>query len=179
MYIVPGLEYEARYIRWAEAKYPNAKFIKTPHYCVYSFIKNGYLGIQKDDRMIKMSISKIDEKVRKKTGIQQSMYGFKKVDGITRRLMLNDCPSGIHEKTRKIYPLMDWTNKNCLEYIAHNSLIQPFNYGTTKPSSGCDISTPEFLAYLKKMYPEDLERVAAQYPMTKNILFRYEQLKAE
>jgi sulfate adenylyltransferase subunit 2 len=31
MYIVKNLDYENRYINWAEKKYSNIKFIKTPH----------------------------------------------------------------------------------------------------------------------------------------------------
>lgn len=174
MYIVPDLQYEQRYIDWAQKKYPNCTFIKTPHYAVYSFIKHGYLGIEKDTTQTKTSIKKIDAKIRKKLSINWSVYGFKKQDGITRRIMLNQLPDGINRKTQKAYPLKDLTNSEVLNYIKENCLIPPFNYGTLKPSSGCDISTPEFLAYLRDKYPEDLKKVHKQYPFTKITLFKYD-----
>lgn len=173
MFIVPELEYENRYIEWTKKKYSNIEFIKTPHYAVYSFIKHGYLGIKKDDKQSKTTISKIDDKIRKKINIEWSIYGFKKIDGITRRLMLNSTENGIMYNTQKAYPLMDLKNKDVLDYIKENNLITPFNYGTTKPSSGCDISTPEFLYYLERKYPNDLKKIFAQYPHTEIRLFNY------
>lgn len=174
MYIVKGLEYENRYIRWAEKRYPNLKFIQTPHYALPSFIRNGYLGIQKIEKYPKTSIKIIDKKIREKTGIEYSVYGFKKVDGITRRLMLNELENGIHPKTKKCYPLKDLKNSDVLNYIKDNDLIEPFNYGTHKPSSGCDISTPEFQDYLRKNYPKDLQKIYDQFPLAKTVIFKYD-----
>lgn len=69
---------------------------------------------------------------------------------------------------------MDLKNENVLMYISDNNLIEPFNYSKKKPSSGCDISQPEFLAYIKQKYPEDLKKIFNQFPMCEAILFRYE-----
>lgn len=177
MYIVKDLYYENKYIQYAEKKYSNINFIKTPHYCLNSFIKNGYLGISKDTKIKKNTISKIDEKYRLLLNLNYSVYGFKKIDGITRRFMLNDTFNGINLKSNKCYPLMDLKNKDVLRYINENNLINPFNYGTLKPSSGCDISTPEFLFYLKNKYPNDFEKIIDTFPHCEFKLFNYEQSK--
>lgn len=174
MYLVKDLDYENRYIKWAEKRYSNCSFIKTPHYALYSFIKHGYLGIRKDASQQKTSIAKIDKKIRAQTGIDWSVYGFKKQDGITRRIMLNGYKDGISHKTKKAYPLMDLKNSDVMAYINDNNLIPPFNYGTTKPSSGCDISTPEFQVYLRDKYPADLEKIHRQFPLAQAILFKYD-----
>lgn len=174
MYLVKDLDYENRYINWAKNKYPNIEFIQTPHYALYSFIRNGYLGIEKIEKYPKTTIAKIDENHRKKLDIHWSVYGFKKNDGITRRLMLKDTDEGIHLKTQKVYPLMDLKNTDVLNYIKDNDLIEPFNYGTTKPSSGCDISTPEFQDYLRKYEPNDLKKIYNQFPLAESILFKYD-----
>ena len=68
---------------------------------------------------------------------------------------------------------MDLKNIDVLNYIKENNLITPFNYGTLKPSSGCDISTPEFLYYLEQKYPNDLKKIIAQFPYTEIKLFNY------
>ena len=174
MYFVPGLGYEERYIKWAEDKYPNCTFIKTPHVAVYSFIKHGYLGIKQDRKQVGTTLAKIDAQIRKKTGIQWSIYGFKKVDSLNRRLMLNTYPDGIMEKTQKAYPLMDLKNSDVLNYIRENNLIEPFNYSKTKPSSGCDVSQPEFLAYIRTHYPDDLKKIFSQYPLAEVNLFKHD-----
>jgi len=177
MYIVKNLQYENNYIEWATLKYANIEFIQVPHYAVYSFLRAGYLGIKKDESICKMKISKIDELIRKQTCINFSIYGFKKNDGLTRRLMLNNLIDGINHKTNKGYPLMDLKNSEVLDYIKDNDLIKPFCYDLKKPSSGCDISQPKFLQYLKNKYPKDLQKVFEQYPMTEAALFNYENNK--
>lgn len=47
MCLVKGLEYENRYIAYAEKKYSNIKFIQVPHYALNSFIKVGLFGYKK------------------------------------------------------------------------------------------------------------------------------------
>lgn len=179
MYIVPDLDYENRYINWATEKYKNITFYKTPHFCLNSFIKVGYLGIKKNPSIEKMTISKIDQRVKLKFGLNWSVYGFKKNDGITRRFMLNDCPDGLHHKSQKAYPLMDLKNSDVLNYISDNNLIQPFNYNSKKPSSGCDISQPEFLDYIRKKYPSDLQKIYTVFPFCEAILFKYDNYGKE
>ena len=39
MYLVKDLDYENRYIAWAQKRYSNIEFHQTPHYALYSFIK--------------------------------------------------------------------------------------------------------------------------------------------
>ena len=174
MYLIHGLDYEKRYINWAKNRYSNIEFYSTPHFALASFVKNGYLGIKKKTDIESMSIHKIDKLVKVKFNIDWSVYGFKKNDGVTRRLMLNSCDNGIYHSTKKAYPLMNMKNSDVLNYIRDNDLIQPFNYGTMKPSSGCDISTPEFLAYMKQKYPLDLQKIFNTFPFTEAILFKYE-----
>jgi len=173
MYLVKDLDYENRYINWSLKKYSNVEFHQTPHYALYSFIKHGYLGIKKDGKQTKTTIKQIDSRFRIKLNLQYSVYGFKKSDGITRRLMLNTYLNGI-SNTKKAYPLMDLKNSDVLNYIKDNNLIMPFNYGTTKPSSGCDISTPEFQDYLRCKYPNDLQKIYNQFPLAQTILFKYD-----
>jgi sulfate adenylyltransferase subunit 2 len=174
MYIVQGLDYENAYINWALKKYPNTTFYQTSHFCLYSFIKNGYLGIKKNEKIETMSIHKIDALVRVKSKINWSVYGFKKSDGVTRRLMLNQCENGIYKTTNKAYPLMDMKNHDVLNYISDNSLIQPFCYSKNKPSSGCDISDPIFLAYMRAKYPNDLQKIFKVFPFCEANLFKYD-----
>lgn len=175
MYMVDGLEYENKYIEYAEKKYDNVMFFKTPHFALYSFIKNGHLGIKKNISIPNMTISKIDKLVKCKFNIEYSFYGFKKVDGITRRMMLKDLHNNVSEKTKKAYPLANLTNNNVLDLINHFQLIQPFNYNKLKPSSGCDISDPIFLSYMEKKYPNDLRKIIDTFPSCEVILFKYNQ----
>lgn len=172
MYYVKDLDYEHRYIEWAKNTYKNINFIETPHFAVYSFIKHGYLGIKRGD-VKNVRLRDINEMVLTNTGLEYTVFGFKKQDSIDRRIMLNSTPTGITE-TRKVYPLMDLTNKEILRRISDRVLIPPFCYNKMKPSSGCDISDPTFLSYIKRKYPNDLVKIYETYPQCEAILFRYE-----
>jgi hypothetical protein len=172
MYYVKDLEYEHRYIEWAKKTYSNISFIEVPHFAVFSFIKHGYLGIKKEN-VKNVRLKDINDMVIKNTGLEYTVFGFKKQDSIDRRIMLNEIPSGI-STTKKVYPLMDQTNNDVLWHIKSRSLITPFSYNNAKPSSGCDISDPTFLRYIKNKYPSDLIKIYETYPYCESILFRYE-----
>lgn len=174
MYIVKDLDYENCYIEWAQKKYSNCEFIKTPHYCLNSFIKHGYLGIAKDETVKNKIPATLHAQIKKLLQQDWLVFGFKKIDGITRRSFLNKAyQNGININTKKGFPLMDLKNSDVLKYISDNNLIEPFNYGTNKPSSGCDISTPEFLFYIAQKYPFDLKKIYEQFPFTEINLFKY------
>lgn len=179
MYMVEGLDYEARYISYAKSHYPSIEFYITPHFSIYSFIKHGHLGIKQDSSVERMTIAKIDKFVKVKYGIGWSAYGFKKNDGVTRRLMLNGYKDGLCYPTHKAYPLMDMKNSEVLNYISDSDLITPFNYLSDTPSSGCDISNPKFLSFLRERYPDDLQKIFNVFPFCEVILFKYDSYEAE
>jgi 3'-phosphoadenosine 5'-phosphosulfate sulfotransferase (PAPS reductase)/FAD synthetase len=175
MYQVKGLEHIEKYIKYAETKYPNCKFIQTPHYSVYSYIKSGYLGIKKDAKQKQYTLKDIDDYVRQKTGINLSFYGFKQSDSMNRRLMLRTYKeNAICEKTNKIYPLSQWKNADVLNYIRLNNLIEPTKYGDGQ-SQGCDVTGVNFLMWCKKNYPNDLAKIIEVFPETEILIYQYEQ----
>ena len=178
MYYVKNLAYEHRYIEWAKKMYPNCEFIEVPHFAVTSFVKRGYLGLKKDSSIKDRTLKDVTKQIKQMTGIDWAFFGFKKIDSIDRRIMLNELPTGISESTKNAYPLADFKNSQVLEHINNRRLIPPFNYNKAKPSSGCDISDPTFLDYMKQKYPDDLQKIFKTYPYTEAILFRHEN-KAE
>ncbi len=176
MYVVPNLEHINRYIHYAEKRYPNAKFIQTPHYAYYNLKKHGAFGAT-EANFSQWNLSKINDKVREQTGIEWSVFGFKKNDSLNRRLMLNTYPDSItNEKSKKVYPLADWSNKQVLAYIKKNRLIEPIHYGNigNTQSQGTDVTNISFLQWCKKNYPSDLQKVFAEFPDAERILFEYE-----
>jgi len=173
MYIVKDLNYENGFIEWATNRYKNIEFIKVPHFCLSSWIRNGYLGIKKQ-KIKNYTLSGIDRLIRNKHKLDFSVYGSKKVDGLQRRIMLNTYKDGISYNTRKAYPLMDMKNKEVLYYIKDNYLIEPFKYCNEKPSSGCDISDPRYLYCVRDKYPNDYNKILNIFPLCEAILQCYE-----
>lgn len=174
MYLVPNLEHINVYYRYAMRKYPNIEFVQVPHYGYYSYIKVGYMGIEKNPKQKLWTLSEIAEKIKDKTGIDWVCCGFKQSDSLNRRLMLRSYKDGkeaISWKSKKFYPLSTYKNADVLSYIQEEGLKEPETYGATKGQScGCAIDSVEYLEFLKEHYPEDLERVFSVFPQARIVL---------
>ena len=175
MFMVKDLEHINKYIQWAEKKYPNCRFIQTPHYAYYNNKKLGMYGTEQVG-YAEWNVAKINEKIQEQTGISWCVMGFKKNDSLNRRLMLNSYPDSMtSEKGNKLYPLADWNNKQVLAYIQKNRLIEPINYGqANRRSSGTDIEDIAFLTWMRKNYPNDLKKTIAEFPDCERLLFEYD-----
>ncbi|MDD2284712.1 MAG: phosphoadenosine phosphosulfate reductase family protein [Mariniphaga sp.] len=162
MYEVKGLTYIEKYIAWSEKKY-NVKFIQVPHFSLSSFIKTGALGIKKDAKFPIMNISKISKSIYNKTGIEWVVMGCKCNDSLVRNAQLKTYElNSIYQKGKKCYPLSEWNNKECLNYIKLNHLITPIK--TNNRKSQGNITCIDDLKWLHKNYPNDLQKVFNQFP---------------
>lgn len=173
MYVVKDLEHINQYYAYAKKKYPRIEFVQVPHYVYYNYVKYGVLGIERNPKQREWSLSQITDKVREKTGVEWVCCGFKQSDSLNRRLMLRSYKDGkmaISWKTKKFYPLSTYKNHDILAYINQQNLKSPETYGGKGQSAGTDITSPEYLLYLKKFYPNDLKKIYTIFPATRTIL---------
>lgn len=173
MYLVPNLEHMNVYYRYAKARYPNVEFIQIPHYGFYSYVKEGYMGIKKNDRQKLWTLAELTEVIRKRTGIEWAAYGFKQSDSLNRRLMLRSYKDGkeaMSWKTKKVYPLSTYKNSDVLAYIRNEGLKEPETYGGIAQSCGCAIDSYEYQSYLREHYPGDLEKIYGVFPQARIVL---------
>lgn len=178
MYTVKDLEHINRYIAWACRTYPKARFVQLPHYGIYSYIRAGFLGCEKNEKQRKYTLEHLTDIVRERTGIEWAFYGFKQSDSMNRRLMLRGYrDEAINDKTHKAYPLSSYKNGDVLHYIEEHNLIRPESYGGEKQSAGTDITDIYYLLYLRNNFPHDLEKVFNSFPMAERILFEYDKNK--
>lgn len=176
MYVVPNLDHIQRYYIYAKKKYPNIEFIQVPHYGFYSMVKTGFMGIKKNEKQKKWTLAEITDKIREKTGIEWACYGFKQSDSLNRRLMLRSYDGegklSISWKSKKFYPLSTYYNKDILDYIAYNHLKNPETYGGTGQSCGADITSVDYQLYLKRNFPNDLEKIYRMFPQSRIVLMQ-------
>jgi sulfate adenylyltransferase subunit 2 len=174
MYVVKDLSHINRYISYAQNKYKNANFIQIPHYCVFNYIKNGYMGIEKNEKQREYNLGELTEMIRERTGIEWSCYGFKQSDSMNRRLMLRTYDMGaICMKSKKFYPLSVYKNSDALKYISDNMLIKPEIYGNAK-SNGTAIDDRDYLLFLRNNHPDDLKKVISVFPYCDRLLYEYD-----
>ena len=78
--------------------------------------------------------------------------------------------------TGKVYPLSKWKKSDVMAYIKAKKLPEPISYNKNK--SQCLTFLPEVFDYLRQHYPQDLEKIYKVFPLSHNILLRYDAEKA-
>ena len=172
MYFVKDLEHITKYIKWSQDKYFNIKFTQVPHYGLSQIYKNGIYCTPNKNIKRKTTLSDIDEAIRIKLNCGYTFYGWKKDDGLNRRLTLNGYELEAISKTGKVYPLSNWSKADVLRYIKRNRLPQPINYGD-KRSNGVGFNLDCYL-YLRDHYPNDLRKILKEFPLSERILYEYD-----
>lgn len=122
-----------------------------------------------------MTLKDIDEAIRLKTGINYTFYGMKQADGLNRRLMLRGYENEALSTTGKTYPLSKWKKADVLAYLKARRLPEPISY-TKEAGSGLWFDVKCF-DYLRQHYPQDLEKIYRVFPLSRNILIRYDEEK--
>ena len=182
MYIIPDLDHIKPYHAYAASKYPNTEWAQVPHYGLYSYIKSGYMGIERNPKQRLWKLADIIDRMRERTGVEWCCLGFKQTDSLNRLLMLRSYKDGKESVCRagkKFYPLSTYSNKDVLEYISRQHLKTPEAYGGGGQSCGCDISDYHYLKYLSQHYPSDLEKIYTKVPRTRFIIQEYEQAQQQ
>lgn len=188
MYFVKDLEHIERYVRLAEKMYPNIIIRQLPHFMLSNIRRAGVFCTPIPDTKIQ-KIKDIEKIIRQETGERFIFSGMKGVDGFMKRMRLKMWGENFTTESGEIYPLALWTNNEVLRYIKTHQLPTPVNYTTSehqlltkngrvmqKVSSGLTFDIDVFL-WLRKFYPQDLEAIYTEFPLSKQIIFEYEYQK--
>lgn len=173
MYFVQGLEHIERWVRWVKVRYPGVEFMQVPHWCLSYVLRSGLCCVP-NPKVKLIKLADVVKAVRMKTGVEYVFLGMKKADGMNRRVMLMGYNDNIHNKLA--YPLSDWTNKDVLAYMRHRKLPDPVRYSMKRPGGGCGIDLSCFL-WLRKNFPQDLQKIYRTFPLSERILWEYDNHK--
>lgn len=171
MYFVKDLDHINKYINFSKKVYPNTTFIQKPHYALSYIQRAGLFCTPTKTRILKLS--DIIQSVRLETGIDYVFIGNKQADNMNRRIMLRQYELQGISPQKLVYPLSLWKDKDVLKYIEKHKLPKPIQYGN-KRSNGVTFDIDVFL-YLRKNYPNDLQKILSVYPLSEKILFEYDQ----
>lgn len=170
MYFVKDLEHINRWIKWAETKY-GIKVLQVPHWNLSYILRSGLYCVP-NPRVKLIRLKEVIEAIRTKTGSYYVFLGMKMADGMNRRLMLKGYRESLYENKGLCYPLAEWNQKDILSYMKQHRLPEPVRY-SLKASNGVGFSLDCFL-WLRENYPQDLERIYQVFPMSRRILFEYD-----
>lgn len=169
MYFVPNLEHIQRYIDWVNTKYPRVEFVQITHWNLSYILRSGLYCVP-NPKVKLIKLADVTEAMKLRFGIHYVFLGMKKADSMNRRLMLDGYEN--YEKNGLVYPLADWTQKEILTYMRHKKLPEPVRY-SKKASGGVGFNEDCFV-WLRENYPQDLEKIFKTFPMSRKILFDYD-----
>lgn len=162
LYHVKGLNIVEPFFNWARS-YGNVEVIQLPHTDLYNFKMQGLLSVKHLDGLKRLKLRDIEDYLKIKYQTEVVVYGMKISDSFVRRGMFNKAAkSDIHFDYEKYYPIVNWTNKDCLSYIKLHKLPEPLKLGSKRGSSGINFR-PETILYIKEHYPEDYKKIIKEF----------------
>ena len=171
MFFVQHLEHIDRWIGWVKARYPKIEFVEVPHWNLTYILRSGLYCVP-NPKVKLLKLADVVKAMQLRYGLYYTFLGMKKADGMNRRLMLRGYEANGYENKGLVYPLADYTQKEVLAYMRQHNLPQPIRY-SLKASNGVGFSLDCFL-WLRENYPQDLERIYQVFPMSRRILFEYD-----
>ncbi|GCF92486.1 hypothetical protein NRIC_03770 [Enterococcus florum] len=169
MYLVPGLEFQERTLRYYEKLYRN-EIIRMPHFELSDFYRYG--SFRPADPYVKIvSITEQYDYLRLQTGAHWIACGERIADSIVRRAMIKQSGS-IDLKRGRMYPIAEWNKKEILHYIKQNKLyLSPENKKLGFSFRSLEGSE---LAAIKSLFPADYEKILHFFPLAGAAVKRFE-----
>lgn len=170
MYLVPGLEFQEKMLRWYENKY-KTEIIRIPHFEVSEFLKYGSFTLY-DQNVDVVGITDTYEYIRQKTGIHWIAAGERCADSIVRNAMIKQSGS-IDYKRGRFYPIAYWKKNDVLQYIKYKKLY--LSPEQKKLGFSFRSLSGNELAVIKERYPNDYKKILRVYPFAGAAVERFEK----
>ena len=170
MYLVPGLEFQERTLRYYERRYGN-EVIRIPHFETSNFYRYGtFRG--PDESVELVSVTDEYDYLRQRADTYWIAGGERISDSIVRRAMLKNSGS-VDDKRGRFYPLAHWKKADVLKYIKLNKLyLSPDN---KKLGFSFRSLAGEELALVERFYPNDYQKILHYYPLAGAAVERFKQ----
>ncbi|MCC7422554.1 MAG: phosphoadenosine phosphosulfate reductase family protein [Planctomycetaceae bacterium] len=177
LFYVQGLECEEKHLRGAENRY-GITIHRLPNPGLAALLRTS--ALRRRTPSIEQAIDKqlrwteIERIMRHRTRTDWFAYGHRITDSLQRRGMIL-ASKGVKPKERRCYPIWDWKPADVFSYLRAKRIPLPPMYGSGRArTSGVYPGSPECLLFLRKHYPDDLERIFQVFPHSKDLLAREE-----
>lgn len=164
LYIVKGLNIVEPFFYWARS-YGNVDIVQLPHPDAIRIKKYGIFTEKPILSLKELKYKDYEDYLKREYCTSVVVYGMKIADSFVRRGIFHKAAKAdIHVDFGKYYPIVNWSNKDCLSYIQMHSLPRPLKLGSKRASSGINFRE-ETILYIKKQYPLDYQKYINEYPL--------------
>lgn len=159
MYFIPGMDYSDFWCRYAEQRWaiPVRRY---QHWNTSYYLRHGLF--REPVKAPKVTILDIEAAVREDSGLEWIGYGYKSIDSLQRRGMMNKWVDGINPVRKIFTPIKTWNNTDVRSYLSRRRIDIPVQINA-KRSSGMDLS-PQCMEWMRREWPDDYRRVLKIFP---------------
>jgi phosphoadenosine phosphosulfate reductase len=162
MYFVPGLDLTEFICGYALKRW-GVRVIRIQHWNVSYYLRRGVFRPDLRLDIPRVTITDVEHAIREGSGVEWIAYGYKSIDSLQRRGMMNKWQDGLNLKRKICAPLKAWNNTDVLSYLNRRH-IPVLSTVLGYRSSGINLS-PECLAWLQSRWPDDYQRVLRVFPL--------------
>ncbi len=170
MYIVPGLSFQEKILRYYERKY-NIKIHRMPHFMVSDFYRYGVFRLE-DYSVKTVSTLEAYNYARDVAKTWWIAGGERISDSIIRRAMIKSSGS-IDASRGRFFPIAHWNKQDVMDYIR----LKKLKVGEESARLGFSFRSlmPNEIMMIKKEYPSDYAIIERYYPLIGTTIAHYEQ----
>jgi phosphoadenosine phosphosulfate reductase len=147
-----------------------------PHFDTPRLIKHAVFRFHRNDadNVRELKLKDIESDLRSKTGIDWLATGERMTDSAARRIMMTE-NGGINHKSRHVYPIADWLDRDVFSYLRAKRIPLPERWGRVLTQGGTGFTlTPAVLRHVRAKYPDDYERIRQAFPFAESLIKREE-----
>lgn len=160
MYLVKGLEFQEKTIRYYETKY-DVEMLRVPHFMLSDFLRYGSFRMPDLDVPIIKTVD-LYNYMRNETGVYWICAGERISDSIVRRAMIKNSGT-IDSKRGRIYPVAQWNKSNIMSYLKINKL--PLSLENKTLGFSFRSLMGEDMIKIKEYFPDDFEKIKRDFPL--------------
>jgi len=167
MFTVEGLSFQEAYLRQAERRY-GIEIVRMPHWNYADMLARGYYRPLAPE-LPRLTIVDVFEFMRLEHGATWFATGEKKNDSLERRAMISEC-GGVNVKSRRFFPVGEFSDKAIFAYMRHHRLPVPVDYQLWGHSFGP--MEPLELRQIRRHFPEDFKKIVRVFPEIEAVIAR-------
>ena len=187
MYVVPGIQFQERYLKMLERRY-NVEIERLPHYPLTRILSQGVLRHKTNATMSLRQCKQghFYAYVRQRFGLRWIALGEKACDSLERNTQMTK-RGGVQEQRGTIMPLAWWSDSDVQSYVSSLRIPIAPDYGLSAKSleslrrqrsgSFSSLLRIDALLLIRERYPDDYDRIRKMFPLVDAHVLRFESLR--
>ena len=170
LYIVPGLEFRERWLRWLERRY-DVEVLRWPHPDLSYLVRHGVYRHPLPEFPV-LEFNDVFDGLRRELGAEWIATGEKMIDSLQRRgMMKRHAPEYLERDRRVAWPIADWNDRQVKAYLRQRRIPLPPEYAALGRGWGGSPFEKEAIRWLRDKHPGDFRRYRLFFPAVEAVLY--------